>query len=669
MAPASHTPRHASIGGRGPATDHRRAADGARNSDDDRDLAARHELSPLRHTTTATGAADLAREQLRHFSIDAGSDAGRALLALVEKLYTAHEAAHELWRCMLEGLDGLDRRDRIAWFNAKRFACFQLAKILDTLQNPLRRTWQTLDGGGVDAAVRGPYPLFDNVSAIFSATPVITRTATYLYACTEWVEDAFRGKELLHQVYSRLLNPTSISLANQIVEVEAGTLAPEYFAWNFNSGMAAIDAVLANVLGRGDVVLASRNVYGGTWQLLHDWYGRRANLDVAVESFDGFSAADFQAALGRTRLRHADRLEGGRQVYVFLESPCNPHGYVLDVPGICAAAHAAGLTVICDATVGTPFLQPVLQRADPAERPDFVVHSYTKDLAGSGTTTAGVAIARTERMFIPKGESVTAPGPDGRPCEWRWDRTLFWNVYYVKGAFLDADKAFDVIDGMRTLEMRMLQKCIHTVVLARVLASHPRIRVHCSAVRGDPNHELASRLLHLGLPAPLFTIDFEPARGETAWLPPAAFKRFFDNLEPAFGLQVSLGQTNTVVLGPGVTSHSELPPEALREAGIAPTTIRIAVGDEDPRRLLAQFMHAAALALEPVDPGFCARFPSARAIDRFHERTWMRFQRRRIRSRRPMADWLGPGWPAGPSAAPGSEEQGVVHRGSPHDVN
>jgi O-acetylhomoserine (thiol)-lyase len=639
MAVGTHQP--GSNGGRGPATDRSRAADGARNSDDDRDLAARHELSPLRHTTAATGAADLAREQLQHFSIDEHSDAGRALLALVEKLYTAHEAAHELWRCMVEALDGLDRRDRVAWFNAKRFACFQLAKILDTLQNPLRRTWQSLDGGGVDAAVRGPYPLFDNVTAIFSATPVITRTATYLYACTEWVEDAFRGKESLHQVYSRLLNPTSISLANHVVEVEAGRLAPEYFAWNFNSGMAAIDAVLAHLLGRGDVVLASRNIYGGTWQLLHDWYGRRANLDVAVESFDGFGTADFAAALARVRTLHADRLAQGRQVYVYLESPCNPHGYVLDVPGICAAAHAAGLTVICDATVGTPFLQPVLQRDDPAQRPDFVIHSYTKDLAGSGTTTAGVAIARTERMFIPKGESVTAPGPDGQARAWSWDQTLFWNVYYVKGAFLDADKAFDVIDGMRTLEMRMLQKCIHTVVLARVLARHPRIRVHCSAVRTDPNHALARRCLYLGLPAPLFTLDFEPAPGEAAWLPTAAFKRFFDCLEPAFGLQVSLGQTNTVVLGPGVTSHSELSPEALREAGIAPTTIRIAVGDEDPRRLLAQFMHAAALAIEPVDPGFCARFPSPQRIDRLYEKAWMHFQRQRLRSRRDMADWLG----------------------------
>ena len=78
-------------------------------------------------------------------------------------------------------------------------------------------------------SARGPYPIFDNVTAIFSATPVITRTATYLYACVEWVEDAFKGKELLHEIYSRLLNPTSVSLANHIVDVEAGPLRRRIF--------------------------------------------------------------------------------------------------------------------------------------------------------------------------------------------------------------------------------------------------------------------------------------------------------------------------------------------------------------------------------------------------------------------------------------------------------
>ena len=190
----------------------------------------------------------------------------------------------------METLARLDRSDRIAYFNAKRFVCFQLAKILDNLQNPMRATYQSLASGWETQSLKGPYPIFDNVAAIFSATPVITRTATYLYACIEWVEDAFKGKELMHDIYSRLLNPTSISLANHIVDLEAGPLARDYMAWNFNSGMAAVDATLAHLVGYQDIVLSSRNVYGGTYQLLHDWYGKRGNMDVAVEWFDGYTA-------------------------------------------------------------------------------------------------------------------------------------------------------------------------------------------------------------------------------------------------------------------------------------------------------------------------------------------------------------------------------------------
>jgi len=573
------------------------------------------QLSPLRHSSAATTGAELIVEQLRHFGIDPASPGGQALGRLVGQLGAANAAAHELWALTTATLGQLDRQDRIAWYNAKRFASFQLAKVLDTLQNPLRATYQSLLDDMSTAGVKGPNPLFDNVTALFSATPVITRTATYVYACTEWIEDAFKGRELLHQIYSRLLNPTSICLANHIVHLEAGPEAADYFAWNFNSGMAAIDTTLAHLLGARDVVLASRNVYGGTYQLLHDWYGKKANLDVAVEWFDGETAAEFAAQLEIVAARHAERLSQGRQIFVYLESPCNPHGYVLDVPGICARAHARGLTVICDATIGTPFLQPTLQRANPAERPDFVIHSYTKDLCGSGNTTAGVVIARGERMFLPKGDTVRARGHDGREREHRWDETLFWNVYYVKGAFLDSDKAFEVLSGMRTAELRLLAKCINTIVLARALALHPLINVHCAAIPGHRNAGLSAQGMTLGLPAPLFTIDFEKSGGAAGGgVSRALMKRFFDNLEPAFGLQVSLGQVNSLVLCPALSSHSEMSDAALRQAGIAPSTVRISVGDEDPRYLLEHLRRAAALAAGGAQPDFVAGFPDERTV-------------------------------------------------------
>ncbi len=559
-------------------------------------------LSPRRKTTQATSLHELAVEQLEHFNIDPQSPAGQPLLALAEKLYGAHGDVMDLWEATTRELGRLPRQDRLALFNAKKFLSFQLAKLLDTLQNPSRKTHQSLRYSNTTMLAKGPYPIFDNVTAIFSATPVITRTATYLYACSEWIDDAFQGKEFLHEIYSRLMNPTSISLANHIVDIEAGPMAGEYMAWNFNSGMGAIDAALSHLVGYQDVVLSSRNIYGGAYQLLHDWFGKRSNLDVGIVFFDGFTTGDFMKALAGVKKQYADRLKAGRKIYVYLESPCNPHGVFIDVPGICAAAHAAGLTVICDATVGTPFLVRPLQQKNPAERPDYIIHSYTKDLTGHGTTTAGVVIGRNEDMFLPKGDTT----PSGKS----WHDTLFWNVYYIKGAFLDSDKAFEVLTGMKTLELRMLKKCINTLVFARWLASNPLVTVSGPANPADPNHAIAARLSYLGLPAPLFTINFERAKISRVTL-----ERFFDSLAPMFGHMVSLGQSNTLVLCPALTSHSELSPEALKEAGITPTTIRISVGDEAPRELIGDFLAAARAAIEPALPGFSKKFMPPVGID------------------------------------------------------
>ena len=587
---------------------------------------ARRQLSPRRKSTQILSALELAEEQLAHFGIAPDSQEHRLLKPLAARLYEANADLKELWAASSGLLPKLSRSEKVAYFNAKRFLCFQMAKILDNLQNPLRASYQALITEPGQRLPKGPWPVFDNVAAIFSSQPVICRTATYLYACTEWVEDAFQGKELMHEIYSRLMNPTSIALANQLVDVEAGALADQYFALNFNSGMAALDAVFSHLFGRDDIVLCSRNVYGGTWQLLHDWYARPANLGIQLEFFDGHDAASFAKALKAVTKKHAAAVKSGRRLYVFLESPCNPHGYVLDVPAISRLSHEAGAELICDATVGTPFLHPVLRCDDEASRPDFVVHSLTKDICGTGNATAGTVIARNERMFLPKGAEIPGRDAMGRPVTRRWNESLFWNVYYIKGAFLDADTAFEVLTGMRTLELRLIRKAVNTSFLSRALASHPLLKVHCPALLEDPNHELAKRLLYLGMPSPLFTFDLGPALAQG--MPIEAFKRFFDLLEPAFGLQVSLGQVNTVVLCPALTSHSELSEEALLRAGISRSTVRVAVGDDDPRLLLRHLTDAAKLVLDPVSKGFSKGFPSEAAAKKLYAQIYLDIHRR-----------------------------------------
>ncbi len=581
-------------------------------------------LSPRRNTTEATTLEELVAEQLQHFGIDPDGEYGRTLADLTRHLYLADADVHQLWKLSMESIATLPRSDRIAYFNAKKFLSFQTAKLLDTLQNPFRHSYQSLRLNYATQAAKGPYAIFDNVTAIFSATPVIARTATYIYACAEWIEDAFKGKELLLEIYSRLLNPTSVSLANFMVDIEAGPYADQYFAWNFNSGMAAIDSVLSHVLGRDDVLITSRNIYGGAHQLIHDWYAKPSNLGIAVESFSGYTTADYLRCWEHTRQKYADRFAAGRKVYLYIESPCNPHGCVLDVPGICRAAHANGVRVMLDATVGTPFLVQPLQRADPQERPDFVIHSYTKDLSGTGTTIAGVVIGRNEDMFLPKGE--VAQGVS-------WDQTMFWNVYYVKGAFLSADAAYEVIQGMRTLGVRMLTKCINTEILARFFDSHPEIRVNCHALPDHINTELRARLLFVGLPVPLFTIDIDG-------VPRDAFQRFFDSLAPVYSHMISLGQSNTIVSCPALTTHSELDDTALEASGIGRTTIRFAIGDEDPKDLMAHFIQTARLAIDPQVPGFSSRFMGPAEMDTLVRDRVLDAHRRYIESKPPMEEYL-----------------------------
>ncbi|WP_444928519.1 trans-sulfuration enzyme family protein [Microbulbifer sp. SSSA002] len=583
-------------------------------------------LSPRRNSTEAKNIKELAREQLQHFCIDRTSEHGKLLEQTATLLYQAQGNLSQLWSQVTDTLQRLDKSDKIAYFNAKRFMSFQLAKLLDTLQNPLRASFQSLQGDDFNITTRGGYPLFDNIPAIFSATPVIARTATYIYACTEWVDDAFRGREPSHDIYSRLLNPTSISLANAIVDLECGPEASEYMAWNFNSGMAAIDALLSNQLRHGDILIVSRNIYGGTHQLLQDFYARKDKLSIKLAWFDGSTAEEFKKLLADTQQTYTNAINAGAKIHVYIESPCNPHGIMLDVPAICKTAHRENILVSLDATLATPFLYQPLRRKDRAERPDFVVHSYTKDIGGTGAATAGVVIGENHRMFIPKGD---------RAKGLNWDQCMFWDVYYIKGAFLDADKAWEVHCGMRTLEMRMLTKCINTLSLSHFFASHSKIRVNSHAVKTHPNSGLRESLMRYQLPTPLFSIDMEAAQ-----IPTEAFKSFFDALEPAFGQMVSLGQTNTMVLCPALTSHSELSPEAMEAAGIFPTTIRISIGDENMAQMAAHIISCARLHLDPVSPGFSQGFIAPEEADKLFTRFYLESHQKMIENQPKIVDYL-----------------------------
>ena len=589
-------------------------------------------LSPKRNTTQATTIEELTNEQLAHFGIDKNTEYGQALFNTAQHLYYTQGNMQQLWQITSDTLEGLSKENKVAYFNAKKFLSFQIAKILDTLQNPFRATYQSLSKQSGSQVSKSHYPLFDNVTALFSATPVVVRTATYIYACTEWVDDAFQGKESTHQIYSRLLNPTNISLANAIVDLEAGPYAADYLAWNFNSGMAAIDALLSNILDHGDVLIVSRNVYGGVYQLLHDFFARENRMNVQLEWFDGYTAQEFADFLAQTKAKHSKRLASGNALHVYIESPCNPHGYVLDVAGISKISHASGHIVMLDATLATPILHQPLQRDDKEERPDYVVHSYTKDICGSGATTAGVVIGEAYRMFQSKGDCVNG---------YDWSKTMFWDVYYIKGAFLDSEKAFDVLNGMKTLEMRIMQKVINTLVFSQFLAFHEDFNVNCHAVEGHSNAPLRASQMRHGWPCALFTVDMQGTDISRPTISRDTFVRFFDALEPAFSHQVSIGQNNTIILCPALTSHSELDEATQNKGGIYLTTMRIAMGTDNVKELIAHFINSARLHIDPVIPGFSDKFMPADEIDELYMKTSLRVSQQHYASGASVKDMLG----------------------------
>jgi len=168
---------------------------------------------------------------------------------------------------------------------------------------------------------------------------------------------------------------------------------------------------------------------------------------------------------------------------------------------------------------------------------------------------------------------------------------------------------------MRTLELRMLNKCINTWILASFLDSHPMIKVNCNVVSGHHNSGLRQKLMFLGLHAPLFTIDM-------SGLSKKVFQRLFDSLEPHFSHMISLGQTNTSISCPGLTTHSELTIEEQQQAQIYPNTIRFAVGNENPKDLIMHFVEVAKLTADEEIADFSKGFLSNRDVDELIKDTY-----------------------------------------------
>jgi cystathionine beta-lyase/cystathionine gamma-synthase len=332
--------------------------------------------------------------------------------------------------------------------------------------------------------------------------------------------------------YARIENPTADALGRAYAEISG---ADAGFA--FGSGMGAIHAALATLLGAGDRVVCTRAVYGSTRHLLTEVFRRFGVETVFVDPTD--LAAVEQALATPTRV-------------LYLESISNPTIVVADLPALIQLGHRAGASVVVDNTFASPFVvRPVELGAD------IVVESATKWLGGHSDVIAGVAAGSRELMAQVRAISVDT------------------------GGIIAPFSAFLVLRGIQTLHVRMEAHTRAATAIARFLAGRPEVaQVLYPGLPSHPQHAIAERILHVSggmLAANLGTR--------------AAAAAFIDALTIPLRT-ASLGSVHTLAVHPPSHTHRQLDDAGLADAGIAQGLVRISVGLEDPDDLIADMARA-----------------------------------------------------------------------------
>ncbi|MBI4553008.1 MAG: PLP-dependent transferase [Candidatus Latescibacteria bacterium] len=356
-------------------------------------------------------------------------------------------------------------------------------------------------------------------------------TSSFAYDRIEDAVRVFEGKETGY-VYSRYANPTVVAAEAVVADLEGAETAVA-----FGSGMAAILAGLLGVgVGAGRTVMASRDLYGGTYALLvNDLAG------LGVETV--FVEAD-----------HLDQVEAtlakGAVAATYIETMSNPLLRVIDVPRIVELSHRYGARVVIDHTFATPYLARPLEWGV-----DCVVHSGTKYLGGHGDITCGVAVAPAFHDRVDK---------------------LRRNL----GGVLSPFEAWLLLRGIKTFPLRMRQHCENAMTVARFLEAHPKVtRVDYPGLSSHPDHDRAVRLFGGAGFGGVVAFDLGDGTMETAW-------RFINGLRLCQAA-TTLGDVETLVLHPATSSHRSLAPEQRQRIGIGDGLVRMSIGIEGVEDILA----------------------------------------------------------------------------------
>lgn len=361
----------------------------------------------------------------------------------------------------------------------------------------------------------------------------IARTANFTFANTEEMKLWAEGKSSAY-IYTRYGNPTLATAEKKIAALE-GAQAAVVAA----SGSAAVSASLLAVLQAGDEVIASRQLYGGSYRLLRDVFPRFGIVVRHVES----------------DLAGIERLVGPRTKALYIETPTNPTLRLVDLKKASAFAQEWGLVSIIDNTFASPILQKPLSMGF-----NIVVHSASKYLAGHSDVIAGAAA----------GSAVLI------------DKVRHYIIQI--GGSMDPEAAFLLIRGMKTLEIRIQRQCQNAMAVAKFLEKHPKVaRVYYPGLPSHPDHKLAKRQMR-GFGGML---AFDHKGGL------AGARRFGDRIR-VFLLAASLGGVESLAVLPIYTSHYNMSSAELKAAGVSPGTVRVSVGLEDREDLIEDLRQALA---------------------------------------------------------------------------
>lgn len=391
---------------------------------------------------------------------------------------------------------------------------------------------------------------FDPRLSVGSARPAVFRSSTYVFSSPEAAERAFsialgRSRpaegENVDLIYSRLSHPNAEILEDQIVPLERGANA----AAVFNSGMAAISTILLTFCPPGSSFLYTTPIYGGTQHLIHQLLEPLGMRGIAVPAGKTEELARVIGIAPNLRL-------------VFLETPANPTLVMTDISRAASAARALGeqrpLLVVDNTFLGPVFQQPLLLGAD------LTVYSATKYLAGHSDMLGGVVLGKDSDLI----------------ATLRGTRAILGNI-------LQPDECWMLDSRLPTVDLRMNRQSKNAQRIAEALAGHRQVRkMNYPTLFTDPD-QIRIRDAQCRFPGAIFS--FEVHGGKRS-----AFD-FLRRLRIAKNA-VSLGGVETLACHPATTTHSEMSPEELARYGISDSLIRISVGVEDYRDLLADFRDA-----------------------------------------------------------------------------